>query len=163
TSLTDFVSSQASLQTQPLVQKLPTDEAEHAALRARVMARTQEVESFRSFVSRDARAALLLVFLAPPAADDPSQAPPLREVAHALHDAAEATLGGLEIVYGGASFASATIYDETQTDIRHLSPLAALFILCLILFIFRDPVGVGLTVLSVAWAVWMVMGGMGLA
>src|SRR6185503_7771285 len=53
------------------------------------------------------------------------------------------------------------IYQEAQADVRHLSPVAMLVLLLVVILAFRDPVGVALTVGSVAFAVLVVLGGMG--
>lgn len=156
-SLVDFAPAEGAVQVVPLVPELPRSAAERAALKARVLSREHVVGSF---VSPDGRAALLLVFLAPA---KPGTQVSLRKVAHELHQAVETAFAGtgLRMFYGGAPFAAATIFEETQEDARRLTPLAILCILLVIVLAFRDPVGVALTVLTVAWAVVVVLGGMG--
>lgn len=156
-SLVDFAPAEGAVQVVPLVPELPRSAADRTALKTRVLSREHVVGSF---VSPDGRAALLLVFLAPP---KPGTQVSLRKVAHELHLAAETAFAGtgLRMFYGGAPFAAATIFEETQEDARRLTPLAILCILLVIVLAFRDPVGVALTVLTVGWAVVMVLGGMG--
>ena len=57
----------------------------------------------------------------------------------------------MTIYYGGAPFAARAIYQEAQADVRHLSPVAMLVLLLVVILAFRDPVGVALTVGSVAF------------
>jgi predicted RND superfamily exporter protein len=156
-SLVDFAPAEGAVQVVPLVPELPRSAAERAALKARVLSREHVVGSF---VSPDGRAALMLVFLAPP---KPGTQVSLRRVAHELHQAAETAFAGtgLRMFYGGAPFAAATIFEETQEDARRLTPLAMLCILLVIVLAFRDPVGVALTVITVGWAVVVVLGAMG--
>lgn len=165
TSLVDFIPSEAVVQVVPLVDiagGAADTPAKRASLKARVLAQDHVAGSF---VSRDGRAALIMVFLAPPIPTSDGKSTvsvPLRAVASTIEEVARDKLAGLTLVFGGAPFASATIYNETQADIRHLTPIAVVFIFSLILFVFRDPVGIALTVASVAWAVAVVLGFMGL-
>ena len=157
TTLADFTPADGMVQVAQLIDgdHLPSSPAESAAVRTRVLGRPHVAGSF---VSLDGRAALLLVFLAPAS---PGEDVALRPIAHELHAVAERTLGPLHIIYGGAPFAAATIFEETQRDIRRLTPIAAAIILLVILLAFRDPVGVVLTVLTVAWSCLVVVGVMG--
>lgn len=150
TSLPDFVPSAAMVQVQPLVAGPPETPEEHKALRDKVLSRSHVVGSF---VDREGHAALLLVYLAAGAAD--------RAVAHDLREALRETTDGLRVVYGGAPFAAAAIYEETQNDIRRVTPLAVLAIVLVILVVFRDPVSVLLIMLCVGWSTVVVMGVMG--
>lgn len=152
TAIEDVVAGEGGApDTRQLVEldHLPRTAEEQAALRSKVMSRPSVVGNL---VSRDGRAALILAYLADGASD--------RLVSHALHQAVQAAAGGLTTVYGGAPFAGSAIYDETQADVRRLTPLALVFFLAVILIVFRDPLGVLLTIATVVWAALVVMAGM---
>lgn len=150
TSVADVVAGPVGAEITNLVQKIPADEGEQRALRDKVMSREHLVGNA---VSKDGRAALIMVFLAEGIRD--------REVTEALRVAAESTLKPLKLYYGGAPFAGRTIYEEAQADVRKLSPIALAVLLLVVVLSFRDPVGVVLTIASVAFAVLVVLGGMG--
>lgn len=157
TSLSDLVAGAAGAEVSPLVPGPPADEAAHRALGAKVLSREQVAGSL---VSRDGRAALIMVFL--------TEAAGSRQVAEELKRVAEAELrppGGdgaeLKVYLGGAPFAAHALYEEAQADVRRLSPIASLVLLLVIVIAFRDPVGVALTVGSVAFAAAAVLGAMG--
>ncbi|MSP62542.1 MAG: hypothetical protein EXR72_19860 [Myxococcales bacterium] len=149
-NLPDFVPSAEMVQVQPLVEGPPATPEARATLKARVMSKEHVVGSF---VARDARATLMLVYLA----GGGSQRMVAKEVRAVCHKA----FGDLRVVYGGAPFAAATIFDETDADIRLLTPIAAFLILGVILITFRDPLGVILAILTVAWSSLVVLGAMG--
>jgi len=147
---TDVVAGAAGAEVGQLITGPPTDAAGQRALRDKVLSREHIVGSL---VSKDGRAALIMVFLAEGASD--------RQVTAALRKAAGETLAPLTVYYGGAPFAGSAIYDEAQTDVWRLSPIALAVLLLVVVFSFRDPVGVVLTVASVGYAVLIVLGGMG--
>ncbi|HEY7955502.1 MAG TPA: MMPL family transporter, partial [Polyangia bacterium] len=151
TSITDVVAGPAGAEVTALVDAPPKNAEAEAALRKKVMSRDHVVGNV---VSKDGRAALIMVFLAEGSSD--------REVTAALRHDAESTLRPLTIYYGGAPFAGRSIYEEAQTDVRRLSPIALAVLLFVVVLSFRDPVGVVLTVASVAFSVLLVLGGMGL-
>jgi uncharacterized protein len=149
TSLSDVVSGPLGAEVTPLVPHPPADEAEHKALREKVLSREHVVGNV---VSKDGRAALIMVFLAEGGelhAED------------AVKKAALQKLPGVTVYFGGAPFAAKAIYEEAQGDVWHLSPLALVMLLLVVVLAFRDPVGVVLTVFSVAFATLVVLGGMG--
>ncbi len=149
TTLPDFTPSGDAV---PLVDAArAADPQARAAMKARSLAHRI---ARRNFVSRDGSAALVLVFLA----DGVSS----RATAREIRATAAKAFGPLRAVYGGEPFAEASIFEETEQDIRLLTPVAALLIFGVILIAFRDPVGVALTVLTVAWATVVVLGFMGL-
>jgi uncharacterized protein len=150
TSLPDVVAGPAGAEITQLIPGPPQDEAAHRALRDKVMSREAVTGSF---VSRDGSAALILVFLAEGVSD--------REVTSALRTVAEESLKPYPVYFGGAPFAGRDIYEEAQNDVWKLSPFALAILLFVVVFSFRDPVGVVLTIVSVAFSVLMVMGGMG--
>ena len=158
TAVSDIVPGPLGAQVVDLVAGPPADEAAHRALRDKVLSREFAVGNI---VSADGRAALIMAFLA-----DPNQAT-ARAGAGELHveeqirAAALRELSGMKVYFGGAPFAARAIYQEAQRDVRHLSPLALLVLLLVVVLAFRDPVGVALTVGSVAFAVAVVLGGMG--
>jgi predicted RND superfamily exporter protein len=150
TNTPDVQAGPMGAEVAPLIADLPASDAEAGALRAKVLSRDHLVGNV---VSKDGRAALILVFLTDGVGD--------RAVTHALKQAAGAALAPLTVYYGGAPFAGATIYEEAQADVARLSPLAMLVLLLVVVLSFRDPVGVVLTVASVAFSVLVVLGGMG--
>ncbi len=154
TTMTDVLGSASGAEVTPLVAGPPADEAAHAALRAKVLSRDHVVGTA---VSADGRAALLLVFLADAHGGDAAGDP----VEQRIRAAAERELTGLTIVFGGAPFAGRAIYDEAQADVWRLSPIALLLLLLVVTLVFRDPVAVALTLLSVGYAALLVVGAMG--
>jgi uncharacterized protein len=160
TNADDIIAGPLGAQQVPLVGAIPTNDAESRALRERVLSREFAVGNF---VSRDGRCALILVFLADQQSNGGTiaQQPGELRVEEQIRAAAERELAGMTIYYGGAPFAARAIYQEAQADVRHLSPVAMLVLLLVVVLAFRDPVGVALTVGSVAFSVLVVLGGMG--
>jgi predicted RND superfamily exporter protein len=146
----DVESTAAGAELHDLVDRIPENEADEKALRDKVMARDHIVGSL---VSRDGKAALIMVFLADGAKD--------REVTRAIRETAKRELAPLAVYFGGAPFYGQDIYAEAQEDSRKLSPLSLLVLLLVVVLSFRDPVGVVLTVLSVALSTLFVLGAMG--
>ena len=156
TAVSDIVSGPMGAEFNALVPTIPTDDAGRRALRDKVLSREFAVGNF---VSRDGRGALILAFLADPGSM--KQQPGELRVEDQIRAAAERELTGMTIYYGGAPFAARAIYQEAQADVRHLSPVAMLVLLLVVILAFRDPVGVALTVGAVAFSVLIVVGGMG--
>ena len=156
TSVSDIVSGPMGAEFDSLVPTLPTNAAEQRALRQKVLSRDFAVGNF---VSPDGRGALILAFLADPGSL--KHQPGELRVEEQIRTAAERELAGMRIYYGGAPFAARAIYEEAQADVRHLSPVAMLVLLLVVILAFRDPVGVALTVGAVAFSVLIVIGGMG--
>jgi predicted RND superfamily exporter protein len=153
TTLPDFLPSDQMVQIVPLVdveKGAPRDPAWRKALHDRVMSRDHIVGNF---VSRDATATVMLVYFANGVSK--------HTVSTEVREAALKAAGDLRCVFGGGPFAQTAIYDESQADIRKLTPIAALLILAVILVAFRDPVGVALSVFTVAWSSVLVLGFMG--
>jgi len=150
THVSDVVAGPAGAEVRLLIETLPTNANESVATKAKVLSRDHIVGNL---VSKDGRAALILVFLAEGARD--------RQVTESLRAVARDKLGGLGVYYGGAPFAGRAIYEEAQRDVWKLSPFAALMLMLVVVLAFRDPVGVVLTIASVAFAMLVVMGGMG--
>jgi predicted RND superfamily exporter protein len=156
TEVSDIIAGPLGAVQVDLVPSLPTNAAESRALREKVLSREFAVGNF---VSKDGRGALILAFLAD-AGSVKAEEGELR-VEEQIRTAAERELAGMTIYYGGAPFAARAIYQEAQADVRHLSPVAMLVLLLVVILAFRDPVGVALTVGSVAFSVLVVIGGMG--
>ncbi len=149
TRVEDVVASAAGADVRDLVEAVPANEADERALREKVMSRDHIVGSL---VSKDGRAALIMV-LTEGAKD--------RVVTDLIREAAARELSPLPVFYGGAPFAGRDIYQEAQNDVWRLSPVALAVLLLVVVLAFRDPVGVLLTVLSVAISTLWVLGGMG--
>ena len=160
TSVADIVSGPMGAEFDSLVPTIPTDDSGREALRAKVLSREFAVGNF---VSPDGRSALILAFLAESSSHGgkPAQQPGELRVEEQIKNAAERELSGMTIYYGGAPFAARAIYQEAQADVRHLSPVAMMVLLLVVILAFRDPVGVALTVGAVAFSVLVVVGGMG--
>lgn len=150
-TLTDVIPSEMGAEVTPLVGDPPADLPAAIALRRKVMTRAHVVGQF---ISEDARAALIMVFLAEGGGD--------KQVLGAVHKIADEHFGGMKVYYGGAPFAGQALYQEAQNDIWRLSPFSILILLVVIVLAYRDPVGVVLTVASVAFATVVVIGGQGL-
>lgn len=156
TAVSDIVPGPLGAQVVDLVSGPPATEAEHRALRDKVLSREFAVGNF---VSRDGRAALIMAFLAEPGALKAGRGE--LHVEEQIRAAALRELPGMKVYFGGAPFAARSIYQQAQLDVIHLSPFALLVLLLISVVAFRDPVGVALTVGSVAFAVVVVLGGMG--
>jgi predicted RND superfamily exporter protein len=154
TTIADVVSGEGGAEITTLVAGPPADAAAHEALRQKVLSRDHVVGNV---VSADARAALLLVFLAEPKAGQV----PAERIEDRIRAAATAELTGLSLTFGGAPFAGRAIYTEAQQDVWRLSPVALAVLLLVVLVAFRDPIGVALTLASVAYALVIVVGAMG--
>ncbi len=145
----DVVSGPLGAEISSLIPAVPKDEAEHRALHDKVLSRTEIVQNL---ISKDARAALILVFLA-----DKTGTSTL----DALETAASHELSGLKVFYGGAPFAGRAVYEEAERDVRALSPVALAILFLVVIVAFRDPVGVALTISSVGFSLLVVLGAMG--
>jgi predicted RND superfamily exporter protein len=149
TTLSDVVSGPLGAEVTPLIARPPGSPAEHEALRHKVLSREHVVGNV---ISADGRAALIMVFLAEGGE---------LHVEDAIRKTATEKLPGVTVYFGGAPFAAKAIYDEAQNDVWHLSPVALLVLLLVVVFAFRDPVGVALTIISVAFSTLVVLGAMG--
>ncbi len=165
TTVADVVPSTngAGVELTQLVAAVPKDEAEVTALRKKAMSRPHIVGNL---VSTDGRAALILVFLADAktSTKDGGKTDSTlgeRAVISAIESAVRTQTAELPVYFGGAAFAGRAIYEEAQQDVRRLSPIALLVLLGVVLISFRDPIGVALTIVSVAVATLLILGGMG--
>lgn len=152
-TMTDLVASDGGVEVMPLVPvPVPTDAAALGRLKARALALPQVRGNV---VSSDGRAALVMVFF--------TEGARTRILADKARQLAQAELGEVaHLYYGGGPFAGQSIYDDTQRDVRRLTPLAMLLFFGIVLIAFWDAVPVLLTVLTVGLSVVMVLGGMGL-
>ena len=152
-TMTDLVANDGGVEVMPLVPvPVPTD----AAVLAKLKKHALELPQVRgNIVSADGRSGLIMVFLTDGART--------RVLADKARELAQAELGErAHLYYGGAPFAGQSIYDDTQRDVRRLTPLAMLLFFGIVLFAFWDAVPVLLTVLTVGLSIVMVLGGMGL-
>lgn len=152
TNTADVVSTADGAEIEPLLPGPPATDEARAAVRARVLARDHIVGNL---VSADGRATTVFVYVQ----DGVGTA----DVVEVMQTAADRTLTPFEIHYAGAPFAAEAIYGEARDDVRRLSPIAALVLILVVLLSFRDPVGVALTLGSVAIATLVVFGAMGFA
>lgn len=151
-TMTDLDPQEGSVDVRPLLPSpLPTDAASLARLRDRALSLPQVRGTI---VSADGQAALVLLFLTATANT--------REVAIRAQELARAEMGGATLYFGGAPFAGQAIYDDTQVDVRRLTPLALILFFGVVLLSFRDWLAVVLTVGTVGVAGIVVVGGMGL-
>lgn len=153
TNMTDMRPSEGGVDIQPLLPApIPTDRAELLRIKEHALS-LQQVRG--NVISADGKAAQFMVFLA-----EGTKTQPLAEKARQL---AIAELGPVAKVYfGGAPFAGQAIYDDTQHDVRRLTPLAMLLFFVVVLLAFRGWLPVVLTVSTVGLAGVLVLGGMGL-
>lgn len=152
-TMTDLKPSELGVEIRPLLPSpLPNDSAELLRLKKHSL----ELPQVRgNVISDDGSAALVLVFL-----NEGSKTQPLADKARTL---ARAELGDVSALYfGGAPFAGQAIYDDTQHDVRRLTPLAIILFFVVVLLAFRGWLPVLLTVATVALAGVLVLGGMGL-
>jgi len=120
-----------------LINPLPTNEQQSAALRAKVMSKRHIVGNL---VSSNASSVIIYCFFAP-------EAEP-RITASTVQAAVSKELAGYTLYWGGAPFVSTYIYDTTQSDMRRLIPWAVLVIITIIVISFRDVIGALLALVS---------------
>ena len=149
-TVTDVVVAPEGVTVAPLVEAIPKTEAEHRALRDRVLSRELVAGTL---VTPDARAAAILVYLR---ADVTTGA-----VVDQLHAITERDLPDFEVHLAGAPLAADAIYGEARSDVTMLSPIAGIALVLVVLLSFRDVVGVALTFFTVLVGVLLVLGGMG--
>lgn len=148
----DVVSTEEGAEIGPLLPGPPASAEAHAAVRQRVLALDHIVGNL---VSADGRATTIYVYMLDGVGTE--------QTVTALRTVAERELSPFTVHYGGAAFAADAIYGEARDDVRHLSPVAALVLILVVLLSFRDPVGVALTLGSVGFATVVVFGAMGFA
>jgi predicted RND superfamily exporter protein len=138
------------IRTAELVDVLPENEPQKAALRARVMSRDHIVGVL---LSADAKSILIYNF------GKPGHSP--RDVAAQVKARVDEAFPDLPKYWGGAPFVSTYIYDITQQDVRRLTPWAILVKLIIVVLAFRNVVAVLLTVVAAGIAIAITQGLMG--
>lgn len=133
-----------------LIDSIPANDADQAALRAKVMARDQVVGNL---VSRDGKAVLMYVFAA--------HGMNPRELANEVRLQVDEAFPDNKKYWGGAPFISTYIYDSTQEDMRRLTPWAVIAIVVIILASFRDWVGSLLALFTTGLGIVVSRGAMG--
>ncbi|MCP4674269.1 MAG: MMPL family transporter [Deltaproteobacteria bacterium] len=132
------------LVVEPLVDKVPSDEAALAALKKRVLANENAVGNL---VSEDGRAAMVLCFL--------GGKRPAIHVAADIKNAASSIWKGEGIYYGGAPFIRLHVAGGTKEDLNRLTPVVAAVVLLVTFLLFRKPLGVllslGVVGVSLVW------------
>ena len=113
-----------------LIDSIPKNMPEEAALRQKVMARDFVVGNL---ISEDARAVMIYVFAAYGAQP--------RELANRVRDIVDVSYPDNAKYWGGSPFIATYIYDSTQADMARLTPWAVVAIIIIILASFRDWVG----------------------
>lgn len=153
TKMTDMVPSDFGVEIKPLVPpEIPEDAAALKAIEQRALSQP----TIRgNIVSADGTAALVMVFLV-----EGQKTQALTDRARALAQRELAPVA--ELYFGGAPFAGPAIYDDTQKDVRRLTPLSLVLFFVVVLLAFRDAVPVALTVVTVGLSAALVLGGMGL-
>lgn len=149
-NLTDVAIGDAGAVVEPLIPAWPQNEAEHAALAARVLSRELVVGAV---ISSDLRATTLMVHL--------DEGASTSEAVTRIRAVAEAGLWPYELHFAGAPFFAEAIYGEARRDVTKLSPVAGVILVLVVLLSFREIVGVALTFATVAISVIVVLGTMG--
>lgn len=153
TKMTDMVPSDFGVEIKPLV---PPEIPDAQAALDQIEARALSQPTIRgNIVSADGNAALVMVFLT-----EGAKTQVLADKARSLAQKELAEVASL--YYGGAPFAGQAIYDDTQHDVRRLTPISLLLFFLVVLLAFRDAVPVLLTVVTVGLSAALVLGGMGL-
>lgn len=151
-TMTDLRTQDGGVDVQALIPSpLPTDAAALQKLKEYSLGLSQVRGNV---LSADGRSTLLMVFFS-----EGSKTNPLAEKVRTL---AQVELGGVaKLYYGGAPFAGPAIYEDTQRDVRRLTPMALALFFAIVLLAFRGVLPVLLTVVTVALSVVMVLGLMG--
>jgi predicted RND superfamily exporter protein len=136
------------LRVEPLVvEKLPHDPEELAALKARVLANDNAVGNM---ISADGKAAMILCFLG-------GKRPPIH-VAADIKETARRLWADEPLYFGGAPFIRLHVAGGTKEDLRRLTPVVVVVVLLVTFLIFRKPVGVVLALGTVGIALAWLMG-----
>jgi predicted RND superfamily exporter protein len=151
-NLQDFTAAEeGGIEATLLVPRPPRDEAEKAALRAKVMSRDMVVGNL---ISADAGAVVIYCFAE--FGTDP------KEFSQKVEEIVRGGFGEREIYWGGAPFISTYIYGATQDDLRVLTPWAVLIVIIMVILSFRDAVGALLSLLSTGMGIATAIGLMGM-
>lgn len=151
-TMTDLRAQDGGVDVQPLLPTpLPTSPAELQALKQHSL-RLSHVRG--TVISADGRSSLIMVFLT-----EGARTLPLAQSIRALTK--QALDDTCLLTFGGAPFAGPAIYEDTQADVRKLTPLALLLFLGVVLLAFRGVLPVILTVATVVLAGVLVLALMG--
>jgi predicted RND superfamily exporter protein len=132
------------LNVEPLVDRVPTDPAELAALKARVLANQNAVGNL---ISKDGEAAMILCFLGGKRA--------AVNTAADIKTAASKVWTGQSIYYAGSPFIRLHIVGGTKTDMSRLTPVVIIVVALITFLLFPKPLGVVLSLSVVGMAlVW---------
>lgn len=138
TTVDDFTEApEGGIVTSTLVDAIPANEAEEAALREKVLSRDHVVGVM---ISEDAHAVQLYVF------GSPGSEP--RELADTTRRLVDEAFPDLEKYWGGAPFISTYIYRTTEADLARLTPWAVLALIAIIVGSFRDWIGSALALFT---------------
>ncbi len=146
----DFTLEKGGARVDYLVGDLPTGDAAKGALRDKVMSREHVVGNL---ISKDGRSVLLYNF------GKHGTSP--RELSATVKKRVEEVFPDVPKYWGGAPFVSTYIYDVTQADMRKLTPWAILVKLIIVLLVFRNAIGVLLTIASAGIGIVIAQGLMG--
>ncbi len=151
TNVEDFAPEKGGgIRADYLVSRLPTNDAEAAALRELAMSKDHIVGNL---VSKDGKSVILYSFAHHGA--NP------RAVASTVREAVLREFPNEPKFWGGAPFISTYIFDITQDDMRRLMPWAVAVILAIVMWSFRDVVGVLLMLLATGMGIVFSYGLMG--
>jgi predicted RND superfamily exporter protein len=147
TEVPDPRPSPFGLVVEPMMDRVPSGDAELADLKRRVLANKNAVGNL---ISRNGRAAMVLCFLG-------GKRPPIR-VAEEIKKEASSIWTDKGIYYGGAPFIRLHIAGGTKKDLLRLTPVVALVVTLVTFLIFRKPLGVLLSLGVVGIALVWLMG-----
>lgn len=151
-TMTDLRSSDGGVDVQALLPTpLPTDDAALRALKEYSLGLSQVRGNV---LSADGRSTLVMVFF--------SEGAKTNALSEKVRTLSQVELGGVAtLYYAGAPFAGPAIYEDTQRDVRRLTPMALALFFAIVLLAFRGVLPVVLTVVTVALSVVLVLGLMG--
>lgn len=151
-TMTDLRSGDGGVDVQALLPTpLPSDDAALQALKKYSLGLSQVRGNV---LSADGRSTLVMVFF--------SEGAKTNALSEKVRTLSQVELGGVAtLYYGGAPFAGPAIYEDTQRDVRRLTPMALALFFAIVLLAFRGVLPVLLTVVTVALSVVLVLGLMG--
>jgi predicted RND superfamily exporter protein len=135
------------LNVEPLVDRVPTDPEELAALKARVLANENAVGNL---ISKDGGAAMILCFLGGKRA--------AVNVAADIKAAAGAAWTGHSIYYAGAPFVRLHVVGGTKADMDKLTPIVIAVVTLITFLLFPRPLSVVLSLAVVGVAIVWTLG-----
>ncbi|MBN2529771.1 MAG: MMPL family transporter [Deltaproteobacteria bacterium] len=148
TELPHFQPSAEGLRVTPLVMdKIPSQPGELALLKKNVLSNANAVGNL---VSKDGKAAMVLCFL--------GGNRPRTDIAKDIQHSASTIWPKDELYFAGSPFIRLYIAGGTYDDLVRLTPVVALVVLLVTFFIFKRPLGVVLSLGTVAIAIVWIMG-----